>query len=329
MVDISDTTVVTADDNVIQPFSLDASNLRGRSVRLGSVLDDILKAHDYPNPVAHLVAETATLALLLSSMLKYDGIFTLQTQGDGPVGMLVADVTSAGDVRACATFDADRVEIAREQINAMRSRENSHNHLAQYLGKGYIAFTVDQGPNTERYQGIVELKGASLVDCVQHYFTQSEQIQTGIKMAAGQRDDVWRSGAIMVQHMPDEETETASNIVDLDADDWRRVMVLLDTATKEEFLDADLHSNTLLHRLFHEEEVRVYEPIAVQKQCRCDVQRVENVLLTMSPEEREYMVRDGKISMRCEFCSTDYDFDPAEIEKKYASLHSGTDKSGS
>lgn len=306
-----------ADHNLIQPFSLEQSNLRGRAVKLESVLDDILTAHDYPNPVAHLVAEVATLALLLSSMLKYEGIFTLQTQGDGPVKMLVADVTSAGDVRACATFDEERVEIAREQIMAMRSKENSQNHLAQYLGKGYIAFTVDQGANTDRYQGIVELKGSSLVDCVQHYFTQSEQIKTGIKMAVGQRDDVWRSGAIMVQHLPTEETQDASNIVDLDADDWRRAMVLLDTASKEEFLSSELPVTELLHRLFHEEGVRVYDAITAQKKCRCSADRVENVLLTMPKDERDYMVKQGKITMRCEFCSRDFDFDPAYIQKRY------------
>ena len=148
-------TFKVADDNVVQPFQLDVSSLRGRSVRLGSVLNDVLEPHDYPNPVAHLVAETMTLALLLSSMLKYDGIFTLQAKGDGPVGLLVADVTSDGDLRGCANFDAERLEHAREQLSALKTPEGSRNHLAQYLGKGYIAFTVDQGDKAERYQGIV------------------------------------------------------------------------------------------------------------------------------------------------------------------------------
>jgi len=310
------------DDNLIQPFSLDVSNLRGRSVRLGSVMDEILAAHDYPNVVAHLVAEATTLALLLSSMLKYEGIFTLQAQGDGPVKMVVADVTTGGDVRACASFDAERIEHSAKQVNALRSKEKSQNHLAQLLGKGYIAFTVDQGGNTDRYQGIVELKGSSLVDCVQHYFTQSEQIQTGIKMAAGQRDGQWRSGAIMLQHLPEEGgTRGVSNVVDLDADDWARAMVLLDTASEDELLSPELPNADLLYRLFHEEGPRVYETQVVQKKCRCDEQRVENVLLTMSDEERDYMVKDGKISMRCEFCSTQYTFDPAALQNKFDELH--------
>ncbi len=316
-------------DNLIQPFGLDVSDLRGRYVRLGTVIDDILGAHNYPNPVAHLVAETVVLTLLLSSMLKYEGIFTLQIQGDGPVKMVVADVTTGGDVRACATFDAERVKNSSKQVNALRSKENSQNHLAQLLGKGHIAFTVDQGKHTERYQGIVELKGSSMVDCVQHYFTQSEQIKTGIKMAVGQRDGVWRAGAIMLQHMPTAESRDASNIMDLDGDDWRRAMMLMDTARKEEFLSAELTPNDLLLRLFHEEGVRVFEPITVCKKCRCSEDRVENVLLTMPPEEREYMLKDGKITMRCEFCSHDYGFDPAFIQKKYGELQQNDQKNSS
>lgn len=314
------------DDNVIQTFQLDSSSLRGRCVRLGSVLDDILDAHEYPNPVAHLVAETATLALLLSSMLKYEGIFTLQTKGDGPVSMLVADVTSAGDVRACAYYDPERLEAAREKLSALKVTEDSQNHLAQYLGKGYIAFTVDQGGHMERYQGIVELQGASLVDCVQHYFNQSEQIGTAIKMAVGQRDDKWRAGGMMLQHMPDEgghqseHVNSEAGISNLNEDDWRRTMIFMDSCTEDEFLDPDLHSNVLLMRLFHEEGVRVYEPQTVQKNCRCSREKVEHVIATMQDEDLDYINKDGEIIVTCEFCSTDYifDFDVVKAERKAA-----------
>ena len=230
-----------ADDDVIQNFQLDSSSLRGRAVRLGPVLNDILAAHDYPNPIAHLVAETVALSLLLSSMLKFDGIFTLQAKGDGPVDLLVADVTSAGEVRGCAHYDAERLEHAREQLSALKADESARNHLAQYLGKGYIAFTVDQGEHKERYQGIVELQGSSLIDCVQHYFNQSEQINTGVKMAIGQRDGVWRGGGIMLQEMPDDDGYSELSKGNMDEDDWRRAMILMESATDDELLDADLH----------------------------------------------------------------------------------------
>lgn len=302
------------DDNLVQPFQLDVSDLRGRSVKLGSVLNDVLEPHAYPNPVAHLVAEMMTLTLLLSSMLKYEGLFTLQANGDGPVSLLLADVTSEGQVRACATYDDERLELARKQISDLKTPEGSQNHLAQYLGKGYMTFTV-QPKNGEPYQGIVELKGASLVDCVQHYFVQSAQIGTGIKMAAGQRNGEWRAAAIMLQHLPEDEKNPTAGHGNIDEDDWRRTMIFLDSCTDEEFLDPALPSTDLLYRLFHEEGVRVFEPLPVKKGCRCGTTKVERVLNSMQTEDLADMVVDDKITVKCEFCSREFEFDPGDFIK--------------
>lgn len=308
----------TITDDVIQPFQLESSGLRGRIVRLGSVLDDILDPHGYPATVTQLLGETATLCALLSSMLKFDGIFTLQTSGDGPIPMLLADMTSAGDLRACARFHDDRVEQLSEQIGAFSEERidgGSDNQLAQLLGKGYIAFTVDPAEEGERYQGIVELKGASLVDCVQHYFTQSEQIKTGITISVGLRDGKWRSEGIMIQRMP-EEGGVKVRSSNTEEDDWRRAMILMQSCTKEEMLSLHLTPHAILTRLFHEEGVRVFDPVAVKKGCRCSEQKVENILMMMSPEDREEMTVDEKITMTCEFCSSDFVFDPAHIDRK-------------
>lgn len=311
---------VEALDNVIQPFQLENSGLRGRIVRLGGTLDDILGAHDYPKPVAHLVAEQVTLVLLLGSMLKYDGIFTLQAQGDGPIKMLVADVTSDGKVRACASFDEERVEAARAHLAALKTPEGSEHHLAEFLGEGYIAFTVDQGEHMERYQGIVELQGGALVDSVRHYFAQSEQIGTAIKMSVGQREGEngleWRGAGIMLQHMPEDDKNPALGETNLGEDDWRRAMILMDSCTDDEFLDPALDHNALLMRLFHEEGVRVYSAISAVKECRCSKGRVENMLMMMPAEDREFMEEDGKVDMRCEFCGQNYSFDFAAIERR-------------
>lgn len=304
------------EDNFFQIFQLEESNIRGRVVRIGHVLDEILSAHDYPLPIAHLVAETISLSLSLSSMLKYEGFFTLQVQGDGPLKMIVSDVTSAGVVRACATFDEERFQKSREQILALKTTESSQNHLAQYLGKGYLVFTVDQGKHTERYQGIVELKGASMVDCVQHYFTQSEQIGTGIKMAVGKRDGKWRAGTIMMQNMPEDDEVRKEMLGNIDEDDWRRAMILLNSCTEDELLDEGLDTNQLLLRLFHEEGVRVYERKDVKKGCRCDVHRVKNVLYSMTKDDVNHMGVDGRIEMKCEFCSHVYTFDVNDVLNK-------------
>jgi len=296
-------------DNVVQTFQLESNALRGRAVRLGSALDDVLSAHDYPLPVAHMVAETMALTTLLASMLTYDGIFTLQAKGDGPISMLVADMKSNGDLRGCATFDAERVQIAREQLSALKTKESGENNLAQYLGKGYIAFTVDQEKG-DRYQGIVALEGSSLIDCAQHYFNQSEQITTGIKMAVGKRDGKWRAGGVMLQEMPEEGGHDALQ----DEDSWRRAMAFMESCSDDELLDADLDTNALLYRLYNEEGVRVFEPLYLQQKCRCDEERVRNVLSGMPDEDVRDIVVNDTIEMRCEFCSHTYRFNPETLE---------------
>lgn len=278
-----------------------------------TTVDEILAAHNYPLPIAHLVGETATLTVALSSMLKYEGIFTLQAQGDGPLKMLVSDMTSDGNLRACASFNEERFQNSREHLSALKTVEGDKNHLAQYLGKGYIAFTVDHGAHTDRYQGIVELSGASLVDCVQHYFNQSEQIGTGIKMATGERGGIWRSAAIMLQHMPEDHKNSEAGTGNIREDDWRRAMVLLDSCTDDELLDPNMSAEELLFRLFHEEGIRIYDPHPVKKNCRCDVDRVKNILYTLTPDDLEYVTVDGKVSMTCEFCSKKYEFPSAEV----------------
>ena len=292
-----------ADDNVVQPFQLEKTQLRGRVVRLGSVLDEILGPHDYPETVAYLVAETITLAALLSSMLKYEGIFTLQTKGDGPVSMLVADMTSEGEIRGCATFDGDRASKFGDDLDL----------LPLFLGKGYIAFTVDQKSKADRYQGIVELKGKSLVECVQHYFTQSEQIRTEIKIAVGRRDGRWRAGGVMLQLMPEESQGEATLAR---KEDWNRTMTLLDTVKDNEILDPGLHSRELLLRLFHEEGVRVYKPVDVTKGCRCDTDKIEKILAGLADDDIEYLVESGTIKMHCEFCSRDFTLEPDAVKRR-------------
>lgn len=285
--------------DVALPFMIETSGLRGRVVRMDSALNQILGLHGYAEPVAQLTAEVATLAVLLGSMLKYDGIFTLQTQSDGPVKMLVSDFTSAGDVRACASV---RDEVALDAHNL--------------LGQGHLAFTVDQGENTERYQGIVELRDNSLLKSIQAYFTQSEQIRTGIKMAVGRIDGEWRGAAIMLQDMPEEgglpipgEGPDAS----ADEENWRHAMILMESCTDQELLA--LPPEDILFRLFHEDGVRVFEPKALQKGCRCSMEKVEGVLVTLTAEDIAHITKDGKITMTCEFCSRSFDFDPADLDR--------------
>jgi len=318
--DNSDKTAPRApDDDVIQPFQLELSGLRGRVVRLGAVLNDLLSAHEYPPAVAHLLAETVATALLLSSMLKYEGIFTLQTSSDGPVRTLVVDITTLGAIRGYASYDADVIKAMELAEERTTSGPYAGFELKQILGKGYLAFTVDQGEFTERYQGIVSLAGDALVDSVRHYFDQSEQIGTSLKVAAAHDEaSGWRAGAIMLQRMPDPSIAAVpdENIApfrpELAAEkeeEWARSNVLLQSITDLELVNPALHSHDILFRLFHEEGVRIFPPQTVYKKCRCSTDRVSRVMATLPPDDREHAATDGIIEMTCEFCSKSYHYD--------------------
>lgn len=293
-------------DDVVQPFQIETSGLRGRMVRLGGVVDDILNSHAYPQPVAQMLGETVVLAGILASMLKYDGIFTLQTKGDGAISMMVADVTSTGDIRGYARYDESRLP------------EDGAADVPRLLGGGYLAFTVDQGQDTDRYQGIVELTGATMADCVAHYFRQSEQIETGIKLAVDRRDDRWRAGGLMVQRLPDQDRILPA--ADRE-DDWRRAVVLMGSATDAELMDPALPPNTLLFRLFHEDGVRVYAPSELRAGCRCSRERVTNALASIPREQIDDMKVDGRVEVTCEFCNTTYRFDDDDLDQVYGARH--------
>jgi molecular chaperone Hsp33 len=300
-------------DDLIQPFILETSGIRGRQVKLGDSLDTIIKRHDYPDTVAATLAELLVLANLLSSMLKFSGIFTLQVKGDGPISLMVADVTSEGALRGYAGFDKEKVSA----LGASRNGSEDSFSVPELLGKGYLAFTVDQADASERYQGIVDLEGSSLSDCMLHYFRQSEQIQTGLLVAVRKTGGRWRGGGLALQRLPDEDGISGQND-DLRDEDWRRSMILQASCTQDELLDKDLDANDLLFRLFHEEGVRVFERRVVAFGCRCSRSRLEAVLSQMPREEVETLKVDGEVVATCEFCNTDYRYDDAALDRLFS-----------
>ena len=297
-------------DDLIQPFRIDPFALRGRLVRLGATVDRILSQHDYPEPVAAILGEAITLAIVLAGALKYDGIFTLQTKTDGPVRLIVADVSSDGAVRGYAQYDEARLAALGAPSLAGAGANPS---VPDLMGRGYIAFTVDQGEDTERYQGIVELIGANLAECAQHYFRQSEQIQAGIKLAAARSGagGAWRAGGLMLQRVPPEGGYAV--IADDVEDGWRRAMVLMSTATPSELVDPGLSPHRLLFRLFHDEGVRVFEIHPVEARCRCSRERIGRILRSFPVEDIEEMRQDEVTTVTCEFCNTRYDFAGEEL----------------
>jgi molecular chaperone Hsp33 len=293
-------------DDLVQPFQIEPFALRGRLVRLGPAIDSILTRHAYPAPVAAMLGEAIALAVALAGALKYEGVFTLQTKGDGPIKLMVADVTTAGAIRGYAQFDAARLEAGAATLAP----------VPRLLGAGYLALTVDQGEHTERYQGIVELVGGTLAECVHHYFRQSEQVEAALKVAVAQLPDAggarqWRAGALMIQRLPRESFTLERETED---DAWRRAAIFMSSSTSAELVDPALAPERLLFRLFHEDGVRAHTPHPLAAQCRCSQRRVETVLRALTPDEILDMKVDGKITVTCEFCSAVYDFDDAALE---------------
>lgn len=298
-------------DNFALPFEIERNGLRGRLVRLGDSVDGILQRHRYPAVVSALLGEALALAACLASTVKIEeGVFTLQAKGGGgPVRLLVADVTSEGALRGYVGFDAAAVAaLPAEEVST-----------ARLFGGGHLAFTVDQGADFERYQGIVELAGESLADAVHQYFRQSEQIGSGLKLACTQGEDGrWRAGALLVQKLPDDVIRRAApeDIPDLvEADEgFRRALILMGSATAAEMTDATLPAEHLLFRLFHEDGVRVYDRREVVDRCRCRIDRIESVLRQFGRARVEEFKVDGAVKVTCEFCTRERVFDDAALD---------------
>jgi molecular chaperone Hsp33 len=299
--------------DTVQGFHLGRSDIRGRLVRLGPSVDAIIRRHDYPDPVAALLAESLALTVALAYALKYEGVFTLQTRGDGPVSMMVADITKTGAMRGYASFEPEKVKLAGVGS-------------ALLLGKGHLAFTVDQGTNTERYQGIVDLIGRDMAACVQTYFRQSEQLDTDFRVFAGKdAHGAWQSAVLMLQRVPagggyaaNSNTAEGGKTEEEEEEDWRRTCILAQTLDREEIFDTALDTPRLLHRLFHEEGLETGESHMLADQCRCSRARVAVILSTLSQQELQEAKVDGKVRVTCEFCSSIYEFDDESLQQVLA-----------
>jgi molecular chaperone Hsp33 len=313
-----------AEDDRVQAFQVDALDVRGRIARLGPSLDEVLAHHDYPLPVARLLAEATALGVLLGSTLKQMGRFILQVQSHGPVDMVVVDVTGPDRVRGYARFDA-------EKVAALEARGEASG--GALLGRGHLAMTIEPGGEVNRYQGVVALDGEGLEEAAHRYFVQSEQIPTRLRLAvgeefrAGQKKPGWRAGALLVQFLPQDSARAAQ--ADLDPGDappdaprhevteddaWVEAQSLVATVEDHELLDSSLSSERLLWRLFNRPGVRVFESRPVIAQCSCSRERVLTLLQRFPSSDRADMVEDGKVVVTCEFCGRSYRFVPADLE---------------
>ena len=310
----------TGTDDSVLPFAVEPLDVRGRVVRLGPCVTHILEKHAYPAPVARLLGEALALTVLLGSSLKLQGRLQLQTRTDGAIDILVVDFDAPDKLRAYARFDKARLADA------------SRATPAQLLGRGHLAFTIDQGAEVSRYQGVVPLDGQGLEAAAHEYFAQSEQIPTLIRLSVAQSitpaGSQWRAGGLMVQFLPTSPDRRrvadlapgdvpAGVVRDEVAEDeaWREAKALAATIGDDELTDPTLSSERLLYRLFHERGVKVFEAHGVHDECRCSQDRILTMLRGFSAAERADMTGDdGIIGVTCEFCSTKRVFAPGELE---------------
>ena len=307
-------------DDAVLPFEVAALDLRGRLTRLGPALDDILNQHDYPPAVGKLLGEAIVLTTLLGSSLKFDGRFILQTRTDGPVSFLIVDFQAPDRLRAYARYDARRLKDGQDS--------------GTLLGKGHLAMTIDQGQDMSRYQGLVALDGGSLEDAAHEYFLRSEQIPTRVRLAVGEEwrggdgsgpKHRWRAGGMLLQFLPKApERARQADLHPGDAPDgavthsvaeddaWVEGQSLIGTVEDVELIDPDLSGERLLYRLFHERGVRVFTPQPLRAQCSCSREAVSGMLKSFAANDRAEMVKDGKVVVTCEFCSSVYQFTPHE-----------------
>ncbi len=265
-------------------FMFENAAVRGEIVSLDDTWREILQRVEYPPFIQHLLGELTAAAALLIATLKFEGSLVLQMQSDSAVRLLVVEVTSSLTLRAMAKWEGDVDEAEFDNL----------------LHNGRLVMTLDPAKEgRQAYQGVVPLSGHSVAEALMHYMTQSEQIDTRIVLAA----DDQSAGGMLIQRLPDQPAG--------DADAWDRAGHLLSTLKQDELLKLD--ARIILHRLFHEEDLRVFDSEALSFRCSCSRTRVANMLKMLGREEIDSVLEEqGQVDVQCEFCGRRYRFDPVD-----------------
>jgi molecular chaperone Hsp33 len=299
----------------VTPFYLPRRPVRGRLIRLGPLADALLTRHSNHDTVTAVAGQALALVAALATALKFRGSFSLQAKGDGPLGMLLADCTDTGALRGYARADAAALATL-----LAHTPQPTAEHL---LGGGYLAFTVDQGPDTERHQGIVAIEGESLAEMALHYFRTSEQLRCTIRLACARTEAGWRASALVLEKIaagggidPEMDTEAQD-------ESWRAATLLAATVKDSELLDDTLPPERLLYRLFHTEGVAADLPRALAYGCRCSRQRLFGILEGFPEDDLDHMAVAGGIVMTCEFCNLDFRFAREEVRGQTISRDAG------
>ncbi|MCS6932495.1 MAG: Hsp33 family molecular chaperone HslO [Acetobacteraceae bacterium] len=289
----------------VQGFHLWRKPVRGRLVRLGPLAEALLTRHDYHPVVSALAGEALALVAALAAGLKFRGSFSLQARGDGPLSMLLADCTDGGALRGYARADEAR-------LRALLAAHPSPPAEA-LLGRGYLAFTCDQGPEMDRYQGIVGIEGASLAEMTGHYFATSEQLDAFVRLACARGPQGWRASALVIERVAGAGGIGPALDAAAEEDAWTTALALAGTVTAAELLDDSLPAERLLERLFHAEGLVLHRARALSYGCRCSRARLAGVLEGFPEADLDHMAEEGTITMTCEFCNVAFRFERADI----------------
>jgi molecular chaperone Hsp33 len=271
------------------------TRIRGLLVSVDETFRSATRRHEYPGPVRELVGESLAATALLAATIKFDGSLALRVQSAGPVHLLVAQITGNRALRGLARWRGD---VAPGPLSSL-------------TGAGHLAMTIDTGPGEDRYQGVVELEGATLAAAVDTYFARSEQLPTRLWLAA----DGSRAAGMLLQKLPGGEAT--------DDESWRRVVLLAETITRAELVALD--GEDVLRRLFHEEDVRVFEPAPLRFECTCSRETIESLIRAFGREEADAIVREeGGVHASCEFCNRRFDLDAVDVAALFSANVEGT-----
>jgi molecular chaperone Hsp33 len=281
----------------LQRFLFEDAALRGEVVRLDAAWRAVLERHDYPPTVREMLGQLYVAGVLLAATLKLKGSITLQVRGDGPINMLVVD---------CSPHHADEESGPLYHVRGMANwnGEVPDGDLHSRFGNGNLVITIDPGKGGKRYQGIVELNGNSMADAIDNYLERSEQLPTRMWLVA----DEQRAAGLLLQRMPSENSEVEES--------WNRITMLGATITDRELLD--LEQQEVIHRLFHEEDIRLFEPQPVAFHCNCSSKRVTDTLRGMGQDEVMSIIADeGAVEVTCQFCNREYRFDAIDAQQLF------------
>lgn len=275
--------------DTLQRFLFEHAPIRGEIVQLDATWRAVLERHAYPEPLRGVLGELMAAAALLAATLKFSGSVVLQAHGSGPVTLIVVECTSENTLRATAKW---RGEVPGKT-------------LSELLGKGRFVITLLAEDGRQTYQGVVELTGDTVAAALEHYMINSEQLDTRIKLAASDA----RAAGMLLQKLPHGEMH--------DEDDWHRASLLAGTLSEPELLS--LTSGDIVRRLYHEEDIRIFESRPVAFRCSCSRERVAGMLRMLGPDEvRSLLEERGIVEVSCEFCNRHYAFDSVEAEQALA-----------